>query len=268
MGKLRYNIALIVANVLFGANFSFYVSLTKSTVSFQQIFILQLTVAALLFIPVALLKKRTYKITLEDFGTIFIVALIVVYGWMYMLLWGASQTNPIDASMIATLGPVFTLIVAYIINPQSFSWIKSIALIGLGFGLLVYGADITLDSAVKIATSFGISERVIGITLLAGGTSLPELAASLVAASKGHGALAFGNVIGSNIANILLILGSCATITPLCMSGITRIDLLVLFGSVVMLVISALLFGHRKITRAEGLAFLVAYGLYVWYLIN
>lgn len=151
---------------------------------------------------------------------------------------------------------------------QSFSWIKSIALIGLGFGLLVYGADITLDSAVKIATSFGISERVIGITLLAGGTSLPELAASLVAASKGHGALALGNVIGSNIANILLILGSCATITPLCMSGITRIDLLVLFGSVVMLVISALLFGHRKITRAEGLAFLVAYGLYVWYLIN
>ena len=151
---------------------------------------------------------------------------------------------------------------------QAFSWIKSTLLIILGFGALVYGADITLDSAVKIATSFGISERVIGITLLAGGTSLPELAASLVAASKGHGALALGNVIGSNVANILLILGSCATITPLCMSGITRIDLLVLLGSAILLVISALLFGHRKITRTEGLAFLVAYGLYVWYLIN
>ena len=121
MGKLKYNIALIVANVLFGANFSFYVSLTKSTVSFQQIFILQLTVAALLFIPVALLKKRTYKITLEDFGTIFIVALMVVYGWMYMLLWGASKTSPIDASTIATLGPVFTLIVARIVAPQRLS---------------------------------------------------------------------------------------------------------------------------------------------------
>ena len=135
MGKLRYNIALIVANVLFGANFSFYVSLTKSSVSFQQIFILQLTVAALLFIPVALLKKRTYKITLEDFGTIFIVALIVVYGWMYMLLWGASQTNPIDASMIATLGPVVTLIVAHIVNPQRPSWIKV-----LGAVLAIVGA--------------------------------------------------------------------------------------------------------------------------------
>ena len=135
MGKLRYNIALIVANVLFGANFSFYVSLTKNSVSFQQIFILQLTVAALLFIPVALLKKRTYKITLEDFGTIFIVALIVVYGWMYMLLWGASQTNPIDASMIATLGPVVTLIVAHIVNPQRPSWIKV-----LGAVLAIVGA--------------------------------------------------------------------------------------------------------------------------------
>lgn len=126
---------MIVANVLFGANFSFYVSLTKSSVSFQQIFILQLTVAALLFIPVALLKKRTYKITLEDFGTIFIVALIVVYGWMYMLLWGASQTNPIDASMIATLGPVVTLIVAHIVNPQRPSWIKV-----LGAVLAIVGA--------------------------------------------------------------------------------------------------------------------------------
>ena len=154
------------------------------------------------------------------------------------------------------------------VDLQNFSWIKSILMIGIGFGALVYGADLTLNSAVKIATSFGISERVIGITLLAGGTSLPELAASLVAASRGHGALALGNVIGSNIANILLILGSCATITPLCMNGITRIDLLVLLGSVVLLVISALLFGHRKITRSEGLAFLVAYGLYIWYLIN
>lgn len=151
---------------------------------------------------------------------------------------------------------------------SKFSWIKSLLLVALGLVALVYGADLTLDSAITIARSLGISERVIGITLLAGGTSLPELAASLVAVSKGHGALALGNVIGSNIANILLILGSCATITPLAMGSITYIDLGVLFGAAVLLAISARLFGHRVITRMEAVAFLAAYVLYIWYLID
>lgn len=151
---------------------------------------------------------------------------------------------------------------------SKFSWIKSLLLVALGLLALVYGADLTLDSAIKVARSLGISERVIGITLLAGGTSLPELAASLVAVSKGHGALALGNVIGSNIANILLILGSCATITPLAMGSITYIDLGVLFGAAVLLAISARVFGHRVITRLEAVAFLAAYVLYIWYLID
>lgn len=124
MGKLRYNIALVAANILFGANFSFYVSLTQHGISFQQIFILQLTVAALFFAPSTILSHHTQRINLEDFGSIFIVAIVVVYGWMYMLLWGATQTSPIDASMIATIGPVFTLFVAQIVNPQPNSWIK------------------------------------------------------------------------------------------------------------------------------------------------
>ena len=145
-------------------------------------------------------------------------------------------------------------------------WWKSILYICVGFAALVYGADLTLDSAVAIARDFGISERVIGITLLAGGTSLPEVAASLVALYKGHGAMALGNVIGSNIANILLILGICSTISPLTMSGITTIDLGVMVGAAVVLVISALLFGYRRITRAEGAAFLAMYAAYIWYL--
>ncbi len=151
---------------------------------------------------------------------------------------------------------------------SNFSWLKSLLLIILGFVALVYGANITLDSAISIARNIGISERVIGITLLAGGTSLPELAASLVAVARGHGALALGNVIGSNIANILLILGSCATISPLAMGGITYIDLGVIFGSAMLLAISARLFGHRVITRMEAVVFLAAYVLYIWYLID
>lgn len=150
----------------------------------------------------------------------------------------------------------------------NFSWIKSVGMVVVGFLGLIYGADITLDAAVAIARDLGVSERVIAITLLAGGTSLPELAASLVAILKGHGAMALGNVVGSNVANILLILGSCATISPLYMKGITMIDLLTMVGAVLLLLVSALVCGDRKIVRGEGIVFLAAYAVYVWYLIG
>ncbi len=133
--------ALVAANVLFGANFSFYVSLTRYYLSFQQIFMLQVAVAAAFFIPFALFSKRSYRITVEDFGSIFIVAILVIYGWMYMLLWGASQTSPIDASTISTLGPVFTLLVAYIVDPEPVSRIKTFGAVVAIAGALVLIAD-------------------------------------------------------------------------------------------------------------------------------
>lgn len=141
MGKVKYNMALVASNILFGANFSFYVSLTEYYLSFQQIFMLQVAVAAAFFIPFALFSRRSYRITVEDFGTIFIVALLVIYGWMYMLLWGASKTSPIDASTIATLGPVFTLIVAHIVAPQRVSKVKALGAIVAMSGALVLLMD-------------------------------------------------------------------------------------------------------------------------------
>lgn len=138
---MKYNMALVAANILFGANFSFYVSLTEYYLSFQQIFMLQVAVAADFFIPFALFSRRSYRITVEDFGTIFIVALLVIYGWMYMLLWGASKTSPIDASTIATLGPVFTLIVAHIVAPQRVSKVKALGAIVAMSGALVLLMD-------------------------------------------------------------------------------------------------------------------------------
>ena len=86
MGKFRYNLALVVANILFGANFSFYVSLTRHYLNFEQVFMLQILAAAAFFIPSALFSRRSYRIPVEDFGNIFIVALMVIYGWMYLLL--------------------------------------------------------------------------------------------------------------------------------------------------------------------------------------
>lgn len=151
--------ALVAANVLFGANFSLYVSLTQNGVNFQQIFILQLSVATLFFAPFVLFSKQSYRIAIEDFGSIFIVAIMVVYGWMYMLLWGASQTSPIDASMIATLGPVFTLFVAHIVSPQPISWVKTI------------GALLAIAGAVALLTDknyhlFGTTNEAFGNALV------------------------------------------------------------------------------------------------------
>ncbi len=118
MGALRYNIALAVANILFGVSFSVYVSLLQGAMQASQLFVLQLLFAALVFVPATALRKSFYRLTLNDFGSIFIVALLVIFGWWYMLLAGASYTNPIDASTIATIGPIFTLITSVIAHSR------------------------------------------------------------------------------------------------------------------------------------------------------
>lgn len=151
MGKFRYNLALVVANILFGANFSFYVSLTRHYLNFEQVFMLQILAAAAFFIPSALFSRRSYRIPVEDFGNIFIVALMVIYGWMYLLVWGASCTNPIDASTIATLGPVFTLFVAHIVDTRRITWVRAlgaaVALAGAGVLLVDKGSSLVSDGA-------------------------------------------------------------------------------------------------------------------------
>ncbi len=118
MGKLRYNIALVVANILFGVSFSIYVSLLHGALHFEQLFAMQLLFSVVIFTPTALLQGRFFRLSLNDFGSIFIVALLVIFGWWYMLMMGASYSNPIDASTIATIGPVFTFITAIIVHSR------------------------------------------------------------------------------------------------------------------------------------------------------
>lgn len=132
MAKLRYNLDLIFANVFFGANFSFYVSLTRDFLDFEQIFMLQVLSGALFFIPFAVFSRRSYRIARRDFGNILIVTLLVVYGWMYVLLWGSSFTSPIDASTISTLGPAFTLIMAHVLHRRR---VRPVRIVGVVFAL-------------------------------------------------------------------------------------------------------------------------------------
>ena len=147
------------------------------------------------------------------------------------------------------------------INP----WL-SVLYVVLGLALLVVGSDVFVDSASKVAYALGVSEGVVGLTVVAGGTSLPELATSVVAARKGQSAIAIGNVIGSNVFNILLILGLTATISPLQIQGITLVDLSMMLGSVVLV----WLFSRTKYTveRWEGAVLVIGYLIYLGWLLS
>ena len=134
-----------------------------------------------------------------------------------------------------------------------------------GLLLLIVGSNVFVDHASNLALQMGVSEGVVGLTVVAGGTSLPELATTVVAARKGQSALAIGNVIGSNVFNILLILGLTATIHPLQIEGITTIDMAVMLLSVTFVWLFA--FTRFKVERWEGFVLLVGYLAYLTWLI-
>lgn len=144
---------------------------------------------------------------------------------------------------------------------------KGLLMVAAGLGGLVWGADMFLDGSISLARLVGLSEAVIGIVIVAVGTSLPEFFTTFVSALKGKTDIALGNILGSNIANILLILGTSATITPLRLGGIGEVDLLVMVSAVVAVMLAALCFRRGKIDRIEGAAFLAIYIAYtVWLL--
>ena len=150
---------------------------------------------------------------------------------------------------------------------KEMSGLRILVWIIAGLAGLIYGGDLFVGSATNIAKAWGVSEAVIAISLVAVGTSLPELAASLASIFKGSPSIALGNIIGSNIANILLILGACSTVTPLVMNGVSMTDIYVVVVTAVMLLLSALFIGDKRITRIEGLIFLIVYIVYIYTLI-
>lgn len=146
-------------------------------------------------------------------------------------------------------------------------WWKSVIYILGGLAALVYGGQLFVNGATGIARSLGVSESVIGLTLVAGGTSLPELATSIVAALKKNPEIAIGNVIGSNLFNIFFVLGCSASITPLHLTGITNFDLFALVISGILMWFFGLFFAKRTITRMEGGILVLCYVAYTAYLI-
>lgn len=141
-------------------------------------------------------------------------------------------------------------------------WLACLMIAG-GLGALIFGGDIFVDGASAIASLMGVSDAVIGLTIVAAGTSLPELATSVVAARKGSPDMAVGNVIGSCVLNIVLILGTAATITTLSFGGVGPLDMAVLGLSALLFWLTARYGGTRIITRLEGVLLFAVYVGYI-----
>lgn len=143
----------------------------------------------------------------------------------------------------------------------------SIIMVIGGLAALVFGGDLFVDNAAMLAAQMGISESVVAITIVAGGTSLPELVTSVVAAIKKRPGMAIGNIVGSNLFNILLILGVSASISPIRIQGITVVDYGIFILATILLYIFGLFFGDKTIKRFEGSILLSLFVCYTVYLV-
>ncbi len=145
----------------------------------------------------------------------------------------------------------------------------ALVMVLFGLGALVGGGQLFVNSAVEIAHLCNVPDKFIAITILAGGTSLPELATCVVAATKKRSQLALGNIIGSNISNILLILGAASLITPLSFANVSSIDIAAVIASAAFLVLCGLCFRKRaKLGVPEGVIMLLMYAAYMFFLIE
>lgn len=151
---------------------------------------------------------------------------------------------------------------------RQYSIVISVLMIAGGLGALILGGRLFVNSATEIARLFGVSDKFIAITVMAAGTSMPELATCVVAAFKGRGQLALGNILGSNISNILLILGGSALISPLSFTGMTIVDLGMVLACSLFILLSAWCFRKKSLDRLEGLILIIMEIGYMYYLIS
>ena len=179
-----------------------------------------------------------------------IILLLLFVGYM-CYSFARDKQNTTDEAPVETKEPILAL------------WVALLKIVG-GLALLITSCDFFVDNAIVIAKSWGVSDAIISLTLIACGTSLPELAASVAAACKKNTQLALGNIVGSNIFNILLILGVSSQVMPLVSADITIVDYAVMIAAAAF----PLLFGFKgKIGRLGGAVMLLCFVLYTWYLI-
>ncbi len=203
-------------------------------------------------LPVAVVASFTLAVmVLADGDLSRLDAILLLVGFL-LFMWGTLH----GAKGITDNGETTT---------KDYSLLKSVLLLLVGLAGLAVGSNIFVNGATAVAQQLGVSEAVIGLTIVAGGTSLPELATSVVAARKGNSGIAIGNVLGSNVMNVLLILGAAGVICPMQVLGITAIDFALLAGSALLL----WLFCYTKLTvaRWEGAVLTAIFMAYMAWLV-
>ncbi|MBI9064660.1 MAG: calcium/sodium antiporter [Marinilabiliaceae bacterium] len=188
------------------------------------------------------------------------------------LFSGSQELNGVDGMLLLFLFVFFMFYVYFQlkqdpaethVEENPFNTFRSWLFIGLGLAGLVFGARLVVANAVKLATLLEISEKVIGLTVVAAGTSLPELVTSVVAALKNKNDIAVGNIIGSNVFNILLVLGLSSVIAPIPYDSLFNIDLSLLSIGTIILFIAMFTGGRRKLDRWEAGILVVVYVAYL-----
>jgi cation:H+ antiporter len=190
-------------------------------------------------------------------GIVMLTGLVIVMVWLARLGLRTSANDPIKRDYEAEI-------------PTDVSMPMAIVWLIVGLGTLLIGAELLVDGAIGIATMLGVSEVVIGITIVALGTSLPELAVSLASALKGEYGLAIGNIVGSNIFNLLAVIGVAATIAPSALAP-TVLSLHIFVMVAFTLVLFAMTYdydGRGQLSRLEGLALVLAYVAYTGYVVT
>jgi cation:H+ antiporter len=237
---------------------------------FNSLMILGVTA---LIAPLAITKANLKKdIPLN----IIVTTLLIILGLNFTLFGkGTDQLSRIDGVILLLIFALYMWISFRSDSGDSegdgikeYKIFTSIVLIVAGLAGLIFGGKLFVNGATELAKAFGVSDKFIAVTIMAAGTSMPELATCVVAAMKGRGQLALGNVLGSNISNILLILGGAAVIHPLSLSGMSYIDLGLVFASALFIMASAYLFKKKELDRYEGAIFILMEAGYMWYLIS
>ena len=214
-------------------------SVAKSTIHIELPYMIAISLLLLLF------GWTGNEITFWE-GVGLWVAFLLYLGYLFRMAKKNKETPPEEASS----RPLWMLLVLSII----------------GLVLIVWGSDVTVDAATALARYFGMSERFIGLTIVALGTSLPELFSSLTAARKGNADIAIGNIVGSNIFNILFVLGTTALITPVPFAARFTVDTIVavLVGVLLLVCVAR----SKKLTKPTGILMLAAYAAYFIYLLQ
>ena len=182
-----------------------------------------------------------------------IILIILCIAYMTMLVIKAKKTDISESTEEMNIN-IFTKIILMIVGAAG----------------IVIGGQFVVDSASNIATSFGMSEKLVGLTIVAMGTSLPELVTSIVAALKGENEIALGNVLGSNIFNMLLILGASSIISPISVESSLIVDFLFLIAITILLYVLTFFNkkNEKKLSRVEGMFFVALYAGYMMYIIS